>query len=235
MLVAEHLHACLNFAFLAEVGQRDQFEHHRKQDEGDAQTDIGDLDRIDAASARVKLLRSKEKDAANERRNHVAKRVQTLREIEPRWSGCLRAENGDVGIRRDLNDGDSRAENDECSKEQHILLGLRRWIEEQAADSSDDETKYKTVLVTDLVDGITLGCRDQEVGKGHQEVGAEECKLHKVRLKLREVEVCLELRDQQIVHAGNEPPHEEQRSDGHEGETIVSAGGGIHHYGDSCL
>ena len=52
-------------------------------------------------------IAARKQDTADEWGDHVAQRVQALREIQAGWRGFLRPENGDVRVGRDLDDGNA--------------------------------------------------------------------------------------------------------------------------------
>ena len=80
----------------AEIWQLDHFENDGKEDEGDAEAPIRDFHGINAAGAGVELLRPEKQDATDARCDHVAQRIEALREIEAGRRGFLRPEDSDV-------------------------------------------------------------------------------------------------------------------------------------------
>ena len=76
-------------------------------------------------------------------------------------------------------------------------------IEQQTADGSQYETADYTVFIADFADQITH--RDR-----HNRISGKETELNQHRLNISQFENIFQVRNQNIVHAGNETHHEEE-------------------------
>ena len=141
---------------------------------------------------------------AEPRRQEGAERVQRLRQGQPAGAGLLRSEQGDIGIGRHLQHGDAGGQHEQCAEEGRIQMQAGGGPEAQRADAGNGQPGHDAFLVAQR--------GDQPPGRHrHQEVRAEEGELHQHHLRIAELEAGLQVRDQDVVEAGQEAPHEEDR------------------------
>ena len=87
----ESLHTRCNFLRILKARQPDELECRRQREKGNRQPQIWLFDGIDAARALVHA-RAKEEQSADQRRDHIAKRAEALREIQARRRRLLRTQ-----------------------------------------------------------------------------------------------------------------------------------------------
>ena len=119
--------------------------------------------------------------------------------------GCFRRpENRDIRVCGDLEQGDAGGEHEQRAEEQRVRTRARGRIEQRATDARDEQAEHDARLVS--------GALDQHArGHGHHEVGAEKAELDQHRLNVTQLERRPQVRDQDVVERGDQPPHEEQR------------------------
>ncbi|OAI43372.1 hypothetical protein AYO41_02010 [Verrucomicrobia bacterium SCGC AG-212-E04] len=101
---------------LAHVREVHEKENHREDQEDDAEREIGHLDRLRAVRAGASKILEDEV-ATDQRPDGCADRVEALREIQPARGGALGAENGDIRIRRDLQHGEAKTDDEKTRQE----------------------------------------------------------------------------------------------------------------------
>ena len=193
--------------------QRQQEQHHR-------QADVRELHRLRLLGVVEQALRrlqrgefvraldhvGENQQAAEERRQRGAQRVQRLGQGQPAGAGLLRAEQGHVRIGGHLQHGDAGGQHEQRAEEGGVKVQRRGRPETQRADAGDRQPGHDALLVAQ--------CRDHAPGRhAHQEVRAEKGELHQDRLRVVELEDRLQVRDQDVVEAGQEAPHEEDRGE----------------------
>lgn len=83
-------------------------------------------------------------------------------------------------------------------------MAARSRIKQQASDRRQQKAADNAVFVADFADKSPH--RD-----GHHRIGGKETELDQHRLNVRQVENFFQMRDKDVVHAGNKTHHEEQR------------------------
>ena len=147
---------------------------------------------------------AQDEDGSEEGRDEGADGVEGLGEVEAA-GGCLgRPDDGDVGIDGDLHDGHAGGEDDERAEEDGEEREVGGGDEAGGADGHDDEADDHGLLVAVLID-------EGSAGVAEDEVGGEEGELHGEDFGVVEREDALEVRDDDVVEAGEEADHEEER------------------------
>ncbi|MCY1301919.1 hypothetical protein D9M70_515560 [compost metagenome] len=189
-------------------------EERRKQQEGGGKKQVGHLDRACFGEPqRVELLRrrvgggddsSRQDQRRTEHRGQRrAERVEGLGQGQAARGRIRRTKHGHVRVGRNLQQRDAACQHEESTEEQRIDAKACRRDEQRAADGGDDEAEHDPPFVADALDERAGGQRDDEIG-------AEEAELDQHRLRVVEREDVLQMRDQNVVQARDEAPHEEQ-------------------------
>ena len=217
--------ARLNFPF-AHVRQFDDIKHGRQRQKHQAKGEVRDFDRIRAVrTGSGKVL--EDEVAADERAGGGADGIERLRQIQPARSSVLRPENSHVGVGRDLQHGESEADDEQSHQKQGIGDAGGRRPEEGAAKRGNQEANHHAVLVADAGDGIARRHGNQEIGQRTDEIRAKERKLHQHGLEIIQGERLFETGNKYVIEDRHEAPHEKE--DGHDREraAIVLAGCGM--------
>ena len=202
-LVLQCSRARLQFLVVLERRKR-----HDGNQQGDEQEEAAEQEVRDVDVGRIAQLG--QQDAAQHRRERGAERVECLRQVQPSRRALRLTEQGDVWVGRNLQDGDSQTDDEQSCEEKPIQVHCGGGVEEGAACRRNQQTCQNPLLVTDLVDGIPGGDGDEEVDERPHEVGAEEAELHEHRGSAAQLEHLLQFWNQDVVHAGDEAPHEEK-------------------------
>ena len=81
------------------------------------------------------------------------------------------------------------------------------------------------IALTDEEAALVADALQQSAGRqGHHEIGREEAELDQHRLCVVEVEGAFQMRDQDVVEAGHEAPHEKQRGEEYQRHGVVVVG-----------
>ncbi|MND40510.1 hypothetical protein D3C80_312500 [compost metagenome] len=215
--------------FLFDLRQLQGCEDCRKHEEGNRQKHVREANCIGFFQAqRFQLLTGSGGDVAGCCRqyqegaeqwsNGRAERVECLSERQAAGC-CFRcAEFGDVRVRGDLKDCYAGCENEERTEEQAVdaVGGCRD--EEGAADRGDQQANDDTPFIGDALNQRTRWQR-------YDEIGTEEAKLNEHRLRVVQREDVLQMRNENVVQAGDKAPHEEQRRQCNKSELIIVGAG----------
>ena len=91
-------------------------------------------------------------------------------------------------------------------------------IKQQTADSGNQKATHYAVFITYFFNQFAHRNR-------HHRISGKEAKLNQHRLGIVELENIFQMRNQNVVHAGNKTHHEEQGGQHSKGEIIVAFGG----------
>src|SRR6185312_8834688 len=102
--------------------------------------------------------------------------------------------------------GENQQAAEQRGEEGRVEMQRRGRPEAQRANAGDRQPGHDALLVAQ--------CRDHAPGRhAHQEIRTEKGELHQDRLGVVELEDRLQVRDQDVVEAGEEAPHEEDRGE----------------------
>ena len=156
-----------------------------------------------------------DQQAAEQRRQRVAHRVEGLDEVQAGRGALRRPDHRHVGVGRDLQQRHARGQHELGAQEHRKRRDRRRGHEQQRPHRHRRQADDQRGLVADRLD--QLGRRQR-----HDEVGAEEGELDQRRLLVVEREHGLEVRRQHVVEHRTEPPHEEDGGQHRERPGIAS-------------
>ncbi len=142
--------------------------------------------------------------AAEQRRQGGADRVERLHQVEPRRGGVRVTDDRDVGIGRDLQQGDAAGDHEQRAEGDAVGDQARGRDHAQRAERHDAQADHQRALVADAFD--QLGRRQRG-----EEVGDEPHRLDQRGLGVAQLEHAAQVRQQRVVDDGDEAPHEEQR------------------------
>jgi hypothetical protein len=114
-----------------------------------------------------------------------------------------RADHGDIGVRRDLEQGDAARDDEQHHQRHFIGRHARRGYHAQSARRHDQQADDERLLVADPLD--QFGRRDRG-----DEIGDEPDALDQGRLRVGQIEHAAQVRQQRVVDDRDEAPHEEQ-------------------------
>ena len=183
-------------------------ERHDGDEDGDEQEQSAEQQVRDMDVGGVAELGNQ--DASEHRGEGGAERVERLRQIQSARRAFRLTEEGDVRVRGNLQDGDTQPDDEQPCEEKSVQVHRGGGVEEGAPDSRHDQSRQNPLLVTDLVDGVAGGDGDDEIDQRAYEVGAEEAELHEHRSGAAQLEHLFQFGNQNVVHAGDEAPHEEK-------------------------
>ena len=199
---------------IAHGGQGEAGDDDRQNHQYDRDDDIGQDHRLrvgqpfglgqdDIALRRATLRPAQDQIGAKERGEHRARRVHRLHQIEARGSGFRLANDRDIGVGRDLQQGDA-AGDDEQHDQRHAIGGDgRRQRHARCARRHDQQPDDHRLLIADAFD--QFGRRD-----GGEEIGDEPDRFDQRRLGVAQVEHAAQMRQQRVVDDRDEAPHEKQ-------------------------
>ena len=202
--------------FLQAVATRPHDGGDHQQRDGEAQIGMDDrLRRFLTVRYQCRTAQRRRADAgepaedqrrADAREDRGAQRVERLREGQAARRRFRLAEQRDQRVGDDLNDRDARTQHEQRNQEHREGRALRRRDEQQAADHHRDEADRRGAHIARLA-------HDRRRGQREQRIGQEERRLDQHRRRMVEREQLLQLRDDDVVEAGDTAEDEEQRDD----------------------
>src|SRR5439155_3552072 len=100
-------------------------------------------------------------------------------------------------------------------QEESIYSGTRGGNNQERSGGADEQPEENASFVPDLF-------HEPAGGKSSQKVASKKGNLDKGRLKVREVECFLEMRNENVVQVDTDGPQKKQASDQHERENVFS-------------
>ena len=140
-------------------------------------------------------------DAREDRRSQA---VERLREGQPAVHRFGRSEQADQWIGNHLDDDDPARQHEQREQEQAIGRSRRGRDEQQAADHHRQQARHRAAHVADLLDQLGAWDADHEIGR-------EEAELDQHGLGVVEREQLFQLRNDDVVEAGDSAEDEKQR------------------------
>ena len=140
---------------------------------------------------------------AKQGRQHGSRRIHRLHQIKPRGGGLRRADNGDIGIGRHLQQGN--AAGDDKQHGQRHLVGWQagRQNHAQRTHGHNQQADDQRFLIANPLDQLGRG-------DGGEEIGDEPYAFDQRGLGVIELEHAAQMRQQRVVDNRDEAPHEEQ-------------------------
>ena len=135
-----------------------------------------------------------------------ATRVEAARKIQARGCAFGIAQRADVRIDRDLKESETAPDQKQRKQEQRIGDDDRGRQEEQKPCTDRRKRSHDAVLVADAP-------YDTSGRNGQQKVRTEEGELHQEGTNIRKLEQVLEVRNQYVIHRGDESNSEVKRQD----------------------
>jgi len=114
------------------------------------------------------------------------------------------AQQGHIGVGRNLHQRDAGRQHKQRTQEEGVGLQLGRRVEQQAAYANRAQAHGDAALVANPA-------QQRAGGHGHHEVGGEEAKLDQHGLHIAQREHRLQVRDEDVIQRGDQAPHEKKR------------------------
>src|SRR6185437_9935985 len=216
---------------LGQGGQAEQPDECREQEQHHRQADVGPLHGVRLLRLVRQLIGrgqrgqfgrilhhvGEDQQSAEPWRQEGAERIQRLRQGQPAGAGLLRPEQGHVRVGGHLQHGDAGGQHEQRAQEGGIQMQRRGGPETQCTYAGNRQAGHDAFLVTER--------RHQPAGRhAHQEVGAEKGELHQHHFGVVELEARLQMRNQDVVEAGQEAPHEEDRGEHAQRQRVAGVG-----------
>ena len=134
-----------------------------------------------------------------------AERVEGLREIQAAGGGLGRSKDDHIGIGGNLQQRHASRDNSQRHQKQRKGWNHGRWKKTERADRHDQQACHHGPLVADPINHFAGGKREDEIA-------GEEEGLHQHDFGIVQREEMLQVRDQNVVEAGDESPQEEERN-----------------------
>ena len=190
---------------LARIGQPDHFHKYGKDNEQTRQSQIRNLYRgnLFRPVCRLSCIRQNQK-RTDLRRNGRTQGIKCLNQGQRCRFLTRFRQQGDIRITGNLQQRNARSQNEQRAQKYRIRMAACRRIKQQAPCRRQQKAADNAVFITDFAHQHTH--RD-----GHHRIGGKETELNQHRLNISQVENLLQMRDKDVVHAGNETHHEKQR------------------------
>jgi len=140
-----------------------------------------------------------------QRRYRGTQRVESLGQVEAAGRGMRRPQPGNVGVGRNLQDGDAGCQHEQGRQKSRIGQHGRSRVKQQAADAGNAQPGHDAALVTQRMHQATGRQRDDKVG-------GKETELDQGGLHVTQRKHAFQVRNQDVVQRGNQAPHEKQGS-----------------------
>ena len=155
---------------------------------------------------------------ADDRRDHRTQRVEGLRGIQPPRRRLRRAERRHVRVGADFEEALPAGHHEERAQEQADTRGpTAAGMNSAAPAAQTSEPGHDAAAVPDAP-------HEPAGRQGRQEVAAEERRLNQRRLKVRQAEQLLEVRNEDVVEVDAQRPQEEEGRDEDERQDVASLG-----------
>src|SRR5712672_3425262 len=135
--------------------------------------------------------------------------VEGLRKIQPAFRSLGGAEHGHIRVGTHLQKRLPGRHHKQRKQEESIYSGTRGRNKQQCPSGADEQSEQNASFVADLF-------HEPAGGKSSQEITAKKGNLDKGRLKVREVECFLKMRDKHVIQVDTDGPQKKQASDKHE-------------------
>ena len=184
--------------------ERRQFrrrDEYRKTHERHGDHEIRHLKRVDR--------RGRKNEIRSDERSHSGpERIERLDDGEAARSRLRTTEERDVRIRGDLDQGDTRGQNEERTEKEAEYHEVSGGQKTERAEGRDAEARIKSALVAVIFAKARRRDRNDKVRR-------EESELNQSRLGIRQREGLLQMRDEYVVQTRDESEKEEKTRDDH--------------------
>ncbi len=209
-------------------GKREAGDDDREHDQHHGDEDVGQDHRLRIGVAlRLRQLRTrlrgaaaaaaKDQVAGEQRRQHGAQRIERLHQVQPRRSRFRRADHGDIGVRRDLQQRDAAGDDEQHDQGDAVGRQARRDRHAERARRHDEQADDDRLLIAHPLDQLRRGDRREEIGD-------EPDRFDQRGLRVVQFEHRSQVRQQHAVDDSDEPPHEEEAGQQRQRGAVAPAG-----------
>ena len=184
MRVFQRTRAVRDGVRVGEIRHVDQLEKDRQRDKNARHAKIRNL--CGGSAVRIRPVEYRVHQVGRDQRaDRGSEGIERLRKVQAAGCGPLRAEDGYVGVGRNLQHGKTQAHDEECKKEKRIRNEHGCRVKQSETDSGDQQPDDHAVFVADFVDRITGINRDEIINQRTDGVSPEKRELHERALKSR--------------------------------------------------